>query len=169
MMFTQTNLTLPARDADLADDEIGAGLYVDETLVELDTGDLVAMSVKPHREPNTGGLVVCAWARAVHADGSTICDNAGEIVENEYRATFTAGDVADYGVSHLTRQVLLLMLGEPLDDDVDENGISTGPLKVSQDVATSVSIRNDLMVATIAAGGESEGAGVLFPTDPSPL
>lgn len=163
MAFTKSLLNLPLRDASLDDDDLGAGLYVDETLVLLDTGDLIAVSVFPHREPASGGLVVCAWARACDVTGHTLLDNAGAEIENEFRATFTAQDVANFTTDHLKRQVLLLVLGEPLDDPVDENGISTGPLKVAAEIAQSVSIRNDLSMADEAAQSEADGAGVLFP------
>ena len=163
MAFTKSTLELPLRDEALTDDEHGAGLYPDETLIELDTGELVAVSVTSKRQANTGGLMVCAWSRAVNPDGSTLLDSGGEEIENEHHTTFTPHDVLEYGIDYLNRQVLLLMIGEPLDAPVDENGISTGPLKVSSDVVANASIKNDLSVAQQATESEAIGANVLFP------
>lgn len=112
MAYTKSLRTIEPRSPDLAYDELGAGLYEDETLFELDTGEEVAVSVKATRFGNGSGLEVIGWVRWIEEDGTTRLDSGGNELEGEYRHSFPIGQVEALGVPALCKSVLLIMLGE---------------------------------------------------------
>lgn len=84
-----------------------------ELVVELDTGDLVAVYAVTSVEPNTGNPVVVAEARAVNADGSTKCDGCGDQTGTSFSHCSNATEVATLGgIDKLQKLVVMAVLGE---------------------------------------------------------
>lgn len=78
-----------------------------ETVVELDTGELV--SVKCDVERSAAGCYVVATARAIDAEGEPVVDAAGTPIETTMAHNFPI-DLLD---EHSIRDCLLTVLGEP--------------------------------------------------------
>ena len=81
-----------------------------EQAVELDTGDLVAISCTNTRSGSN--LCLHARARAVHPDGKPVLDSAGSPIDSEHPHTATADSIAAHGVEALVRDCMMLVLGE---------------------------------------------------------
>lgn len=98
--------------------EIAPGLYPDETVYRLDTGEDVALSVSTKRIATGGGMEFQGWARVIEPDGRTMRDKAGEEMELHSihpvdAATFERLDEPDAPAeAKISREVMLLMLGE---------------------------------------------------------
>lgn len=135
----------PQRDPSLPYEQVGDGLYSDETLVKLDTGEFVAVSVRADRIPTSGGTLVTAWARWCDENGKTILDPAGEEVENEHRHNFSPQDIERDGLDELSKQVVLAVLGE------------ANTLMLSDELIYSVNIRNDIAVCAKVCEQKSAG------------
>lgn len=134
------------RDAEMEDSDVGPGLYPDETAYLLDTGELVAVSVKSSWLQNGGSVEICAWVRAIDAAGQTVMCGASEL-EIEYRHTFDAGSVTRLTVPVIATEVLKAMLGEdPATEIVDGDEVALVP--ISPDARNDISIR--VQLATIA-------------------
>jgi hypothetical protein len=100
-------------------DEVGPGLYPDESVYTLDTGEEVAISVKPKWEPNGMGLSLTVWGRWINEDGSTKLDADGQEVEVAYSHGFDAEAAEKYDLSVLMKEMLLLVLGEEAEEEED--------------------------------------------------
>lgn len=148
-----------ARDAALAYEDIGPGLYPDETAVKLDTGELVAVSVRPEWLANGSGVALRGWARWIDADGRTHLCPSGQDVELEFCHTASAVDVAAHGVPALAAEVLKLLLGEePAEVEIDDG---TAPLiGWSPEVRLNASIRH--AITSVAATKTASDAGALL-------
>lgn len=172
-------LSRVAPEGDVAPyDTIQPGLYPDETVAQLESGERVAVSVQ--RKPLDHGMMEFrGWARLIEADGRTKIDAFGRPIENEFAHTATVSfiDAAARapnqlsGEQQLSREILLALLGEPLTEveiDVDpdappvdapagtvlEPDKAKGPiLALAQGVLDNVSIR----AAIRLAGTEPEG------------
>lgn len=98
-------------------DFIAPGLYPDETVFQLDSGEEIALSVSTARKPSGAGMDFIGWARVINGDGSTLLDAAGEEMEVEFRHTVTmpAFELLDEPGSpaeaRISREIMLLMLG----------------------------------------------------------
>lgn len=142
MAYTKSKKKLAKRVADLPYEDVGAGLYDDETLITLDSGEEIAVSVAAERIAHTGGVVVIAWARWVNDDGSTRLDPTGQEMENEYRHSFPPEQVETIGVDALCRGVVKAMIGEDtemaevdLTDEVKRNVSIRHAIKVHKEVS----------------------------------
>lgn len=108
------------RDASLNYDDIGPGLYEDETALVLDDGSLVAVSVVPMWLANGAGVAFTGYARLMNADGSTMQCAFGNHVETNLNHSADALTVQSLGVETIAREIMLAMLGEePTLRDVD--------------------------------------------------
>lgn len=98
-------------------DLVAPGLYPDETVFQLDTGEEIALSVSSARKPSGAGMDFTGWARVITGDGSTLRDAAGEEMEVEFRHTVTmpAFELLDGPDARaevkISREIMLLMLG----------------------------------------------------------
>ena len=101
-----------ARDPALPYGDVGPGLYPDETALELDSGELIAVSAEIGWIQN-GAVVVKGIARWIEADGRTKRTASGREVEVSYPATIGAHDVATFGVEALAAEVQRMVVGEP--------------------------------------------------------
>jgi len=127
---TKFRIATPATEEQEAVD----GLALDELVVRLDSGELVAVLAVGSVEPNTGNAVITARARMVNADGSTFVDAAGQVVESYYTRSADTANVDEIGgMAAFQRFMLLTVLGEdpewpnhPLDKTVrDHSSIRT--------------------------------------------
>jgi hypothetical protein len=98
-------------------DQVAPGLYPDETLVELDTGERVAVSVEPYWLEG-GGVSLHGYARWVEDDGSTKISPDGKPVELSISNTFDHGWLEKYSQSQLATEIIRIMLGE--DDQIKD-------------------------------------------------
>ncbi|HEY4529393.1 MAG TPA: hypothetical protein VIG97_03540 [Luteimonas sp.] len=81
-----------------------------ETVVELDTGELVAIGCTNTR---TGSdLALHARGRVVDETGEPVADAAGRLIESAHPHTATSDALALHGVDALVRDCLMLVLGE---------------------------------------------------------
>ncbi len=109
----------PEADFYVPYDEVGPGLYPDETVYLLDTGEMVAISARSKRDPSGGGMRFRGWARVINDDGSTMLDKHGAEMELSHSFPVDAGlfeyldDPAGSAKGKIGREVALLMLGEP--------------------------------------------------------
>lgn len=98
-------------------DFIAPGLYPDEKVFQLDTGEEIALSVSTARKPSGAGMEFTGWARVITGDGTTLLDAAGEEMEIEFRHIVTMpafaalDDPKDPAEARIGREIMLLMLG----------------------------------------------------------
>jgi hypothetical protein len=142
--------TMMSREGRIASDvpynQLAPGLYPDETLVELDTGERIAVSVELEWQPNSQGVTLTGYARHVEDDGTTKTAPDGKHVEVGTSHGFTQEDVAAYGIDALMAEVARVMLGEP---PVLMNNEDGGPvLAVAEVIRSQSSVRAAL--ATIS-------------------
>lgn len=92
---------------------VAAGLYDGESIVELDDGSFVAVSVIPRWLPNGSGVDFAGVARAVDATGAGITDPLGQQIVTTFNFNAGALMVEELGVDAIAREVLLTLIGEP--------------------------------------------------------
>lgn len=158
MSFTLITPQPAPRSSALDYDDVGPGLYAGETALELDTGDLVAVSVESQWLENGAGVAFKSCARWINADGSTrLCPNDCHIETNASH-TADAVSVQAHGVAALGKEMLLLVLGEePTLITID--GEEVPIIGWSADVRLNASIRHAL--ACSAETGTSDPATLL--------
>lgn len=98
-------------------DQIVPGLYPDEKVYELDTGDRIALSVETYWQENNAGPSLHGYARCINEDGSTKTTFDGKHVEVAFQFNPSAGDVAmqmekGHTVDDFATDLALIMLGE---------------------------------------------------------
>ena len=140
---------------------IAPGLWPNEVAVNLpDVNADAAVFVEIRWLDNNEGAEFYASARAIAADGTTQLSPHGDQVVTEYRHVCSPTQVATYGASALSKEHVLLMLGEPPTMvDVtgpDGNGgtVTTSEPMIawSTDVRANSSIRHAL--AMVASAGD---------------
>lgn len=110
----------PVRDeqgkiiADAPYDTAAPGLYPNEIAVELDTGEFIAVEVETPWLGNNMGIELHAFARLIEPDGTTKLTPKGQHVEVEIRHNVESPKVERFGREALAKEMLLLVLGEPL-------------------------------------------------------
>jgi hypothetical protein len=112
MAYKLAKKKIPRRTEDLLYEEVGPGLYEDETLVTLRSGELVAVSVEREWLTNGAGIQLRGYARLVNDDGSTQLHDGADI-ESVHAATITPSILEKYGADELANEVALIVLGEP--------------------------------------------------------
>lgn len=134
-----------ARSEMLHDDQLGTGLYAGETALELDDGNLVAVSVEPKWLENGAGVAVSGCARWIDADGQTKTDAYGQHIESNTSVTYDAASVQKFGITALAKDMLLVLLGEPRENVVHEEGLDPSPITtLTSDALAAVNIRNHM-------------------------
>jgi hypothetical protein len=109
-----------------------------ETVVELDTGALVAAAC--NRKLVDAGVVHHATARALLPDGAPMLLPSGQPVVTQLKHSVPVGRIEELGDDTIARECLLAVLGEPL----------AGLFGWPDVVLTGVSIRISLQAATVA-------------------
>ena len=117
-----------------------------ELAVELDSGELVA--VKCERKRVDAGVSYHSRARAIGPDGLPALDALGRPIVTEFKHTVGVDKVAELGDDAITREMLLVVLGEP---------VSLFPW--AEVILTGVSIRVSLAAAQVA--GTADAGAVL--------
>ena len=151
MPFGPAEIEIENRASTLAYEDLGPGLYDDETLYRLDTGDLVAASIRTDRCQMSNGLVFKAWVRVVDETGQTRVDTAGNELELEHHHTAPPGVLAQRAAADIARDLLRIMLGEdPATHDVD--GEDMPWIALSDEVIASINVRQAISVANGNSG-----------------
>lgn len=114
MAYKLVHTQPPPRDPGLRWEQNGPGLHQDEVAVELDTGELVAVSVEVHWDEGNTGLGLHGWARLINGDGSSKTDPAGKVIETSLPTTVSQDLLERHGKKKLGREVMHAVLGEVL-------------------------------------------------------
>lgn len=130
-----------------------ANLMPDEFVVTLDTGQNVAVCSQSARlAGNT--LQVTAAARQVDAAGLTLDDGNGHLIQSSMAHSFDVASVTAYGAPALTKDCLLLVLGEP----TVVFGATPGLPPMDASARDAYSIRHAIAAATHAGATANLGA-----------
>ena len=160
MAYQKSPLDIPLRDPELPYEALGPGLYEDEYLYVLDTGELIAVSIRRDRHQTSNGLTFQAWARAIDETGQTLVDTIGQELEIEHRHVVDPGSMTIRALTDITKDVLHLLLGEPLETrDVDGEQVEW--IALSPDVKASLSIRNAIWAASPEQAGSLDVGAIL--------
>lgn len=90
-----------------------ANLQPEELVVQLDTGDHVAVRVSAGMDAASGNPVLKAWARAVNADGTTRLGPNGEPLQSAMSHTMSAAELSAVGsIGAALRIAARAVLGE---------------------------------------------------------
>lgn len=149
MAYTQSDITIDPRDPALDYQAPGPGLYPDETALRLDSGQLVAVSMRIDRDAMSQGFTLLGWVRAIDDTGQTLTDMGSAELEIEHRHTVDAQVAAGSTPEDLAREFTHAMLGED------------NSLALADEVADSINIRLAL-AAKDNAGGEVDMGALLF-------
>jgi hypothetical protein len=125
-----------------------------ELAVELATGDLIA--VRCDRKRVDAGVCYHARARAIDAAGATRIDAAGRDLVTEFKHSVPVGTVDQLGDGVITRECLLMVLGEPMTGRGDGSGLTLFPWPES--VRTGVSIRVSIAAGQVAGTADAGAA-----------
>lgn len=113
MTYKKISTKLELRSADLPYDQIGPGLYPDETVVEVAGKTKVAVSVERHWMENGGGIGFHGYARVIEDDGSTKLIQPGD---KHFEASLSyhapPEDIKKFGADEIATDVALIILGE---------------------------------------------------------
>lgn len=107
-----------------------------ETVVELDTGDLVA--VKCTVERSDTGVAFMATARAIHEDGEPVLDAVG----NPIQTAFPLSVPADRLDANLARDCMLAVLGEPITRDPPWSEVTLSRVSIRVSLAAAPMVGN---------------------------
>lgn len=129
-------------------------LAAGETVVALDTGDLVATQCSADRNAMSNLMVFVPSARWVDTAGVTRHDTTTRAVAVAQSLTISPDDVNRLGADVVTRQCLMLVLGEPLAPDPDHP--ETNLLHWSDSLIAQCNIRNAIAAASVIAPGAEE-------------
>jgi hypothetical protein len=121
MGYKVANVKIGPRAADLEWADHGPGLHPDESVLEMDSGELVAVSVEPKWPDNNSGLSLHGWARLIEADGASKLDPTGAldsngrpvVIETSISVNCDPQMLEAHGQKKLAKEVLLALLGEP--------------------------------------------------------
>lgn len=112
MPITIITASIPLRDPALEWDQLGPGRYPGEVVVELASGEKIAVSVDPKWLENGAGVSLDGNARWIEGDGRTKLSAEGAHVESNLMATASLGDVREFGLKPLARDIALILAGE---------------------------------------------------------
>lgn len=142
MAYTLMTPQPAQRAAELDYDDVGPGLYNDETALALDEDTFVAVSVVPKWLENGGGVAFTGYARWINEDGSTHLSQYDQHIETNLNFTADAPTVQKWGVNAIAKEIILAMLGEEPTLVVHEEGAEERPLiNWSSDMKLNVNIR----------------------------
>lgn len=116
----------------------------DETVVQLDTGALAAVSCT--RKRVDAGVAYHAIARAISASGLPVLLPDGRPVRTEHKHTVTAGRMEELGDDAIARECLLAVLGEPI----------TGLFPWPDVVLTGISLRISVQAAAVSGAADAD-------------
>lgn len=115
-----------------------------ETVVELDTGALVAASCT--RKRVASGVAYHAMARAIDADGQPVTLPDGRPVATELKHSVSAARMEELGDDAIARECLLAVLGEPV------TGLFAWPDVVLSEVSVRISLQAAGVAGAVDAG-----------------
>ena len=136
------------RDESLSWDDLGPGLYEDETALVLDSNELIAVSVVPKWLENGGGVSFKGWARWMEPNGQTRLCAHGQHIVTSFSCNVDAVLIEQHGVEFIAKELLHALLGEPLttfeSQDQEGNAVTLNTLMWSDEVLLNASIRHAL-------------------------
>ncbi len=91
---------------------LSADLRPGEVALRLDTGHKVAVSMVTTLLANGSGVAIAAEARLIDKSGATVLSPCGTEIKSGASHSCDAISVETHGVPALTREVLMLVLGE---------------------------------------------------------
>jgi hypothetical protein len=122
---------------------VAPGLYPDEAVAQLDSGELVAISVEEDYVPTTLGVSLCAVARVIEADGSTKQAPDLNAVEVSFPVGVSKADLDARGLDAYRREVLLAVLGEPATMRPIDTPADAVPITPEEEAAALDALRAD--------------------------
>lgn len=125
-----------------------------ETVVQLDSGPLVAVQCPADRNGMSNMMVFSPAARWVDALGTTKLDSSGREVRVAQSLTISPDDVTRLGANVVTRECLMLVLGEPLTPDPAHPDVTLFPWSTA--LVAQCSIRNAIASASVTAPDAGE-------------
>jgi len=134
--------------------ETGIPCAEGETVVRLDSGDLVAVQCTVARAPDTNQTLFMPAARWIDAQGATQVDAGSRNVATVKTLSMSPDDVTRLGTSVVTKECLLLVLGEALTADPANADLTIIPW--SADIVSQCSIRNAIAAARVIAPAASD-------------
>lgn len=147
------------RSSELNWNQNGPGLYqhskqgapAPETVVKLNTGETVALSVETEFRSNDLAVHLCGWARLIEEDGSSVLSPDGVPIETSCSVGIANADIVAKGLSVYKAEVLKLLLGEkPTMIDKD-----TRLMWVGDEQMITANIRNAIAsLASLHDGGD---------------
>lgn len=147
-------------------DDLGPGLYADETALQLDDGTLVAVSVVPKWMENGGGVSFTGWARWINSDGETHVCGHGQHVETAFTHHADAAFIQEHGIPFVAKEMIHLLLGEELTmqtltNEETGNSVDVPVMGWSVDVKLNASIRNALKSVEMTGPTAINAANIL--------
>lgn len=174
MSFIKLDPQPAPRAAGLDYETIAPGLYPDETAVQLDSGELVAVAIEAVTWLENGaGVAMVAVARLIGADGATAGAVPGQHLETKLPHTASPVEIDQFGLPAVQKEMLLAVLGEPATIVTRNNPPPPDPANPPdgwtetfdapmilwpEEVRLNVSIRHALVSATAAAVELDPGA-----------
>lgn len=134
--------------------QTGIPCAVGETVVEIDSGQLVAVQCPASRDPYTNMMVFMPAARLIDSAGKTQVDRVGRNVATATTYSAPPDEVTRMTADAVVRECLFLVLGEALTADPATPGVTL--LKFSADNIAQCSIRNAIASANVAAPNAGE-------------
>ena len=113
MAYIVVEQTIDPRNVSLAYNDVGPGMYPDESVI-MKNNQLLALSVVPKWLDNNAGVSCIGFARHINADGSTKLTDHNSHVETSLSFTADLNTVERLGIPAIAKEILLALLGEPL-------------------------------------------------------
>ncbi|HEX6992239.1 MAG TPA: hypothetical protein VF151_10140 [Gemmatimonadales bacterium] len=163
MAYTQLSPQPALRDPSATG--IAPGLYPNEVAVNLtDINKDAAVFVEIRWLPNNQGAEFYASARYINADGSTCMCAFNEEIVTEVRHVCDPATIQTYGVPALSKEHVLLMLGEPATmvtiTNPDNTTYQAPMIPWPDDFRANCSIRHAIAIA--ASAGEVTNLGSIL-------
>jgi hypothetical protein len=117
-----------------------------EVAIQLDDGELIAVSVKEEWQSNGGGVHLLAMARWIQADGTQETAPDGTPIVATFSNNFGPLQIDEHGMDALRREALLVILGE--------DSTATRPVLVDStapDLGSVLSLADDVALDPAAA------------------
>ena len=147
------------------------GLTEGETAFRLDDGTLVAVAVHSEWLPNGEGMVGVVRSRWIDAEGGTQTCAHDQPVTRETRHTFSSSYVERHGAELLTKQLVLLALGEEPDaieiTNPDKTTILVPVVDLGEEGRAQASVKSAVKLAK-AATRKGDAAKLLKLKAPAP-
>ncbi len=156
---------LGARDPTIGWDANAPGLYelsregapAPESVVELNTGERIAVSIEETYVPTTLDVSMRAYARYINDDGSTKKTPDGKDVEVEFSFNVSRADIEEFGIDTFRREGLKVVLGEPRQEK--------RPIQNDPNAQPLTDVQREELLEALRAEGKSPDATLTLDPD----